>query len=303
MNLAISVRNLAKTYKGNTVVNNLNFQLEKGRILGLLGPNGAGKTTTLKMLTNLIPRSSGSVLIDGISLDEHPKQALQLVGASLDTPAFYNEFTALENLNYIATLHENMSKEKVIELIELVGLSQETTKKVKHYSLGMKQRLALARALIHDPKLVILDEPANGLDPQGMHKLYQLIRSLATKQQVSFIISSHHLSDMEQLCTDVLIINKGKTIIHGKTTELMESSEQLIEVTFQDQNEGMEYLKTLTEIEIIHHTETNVLVKINDLSFDSFLRRLVENNLVIQSIYIKIKSLEELFIELTDGWD
>lgn len=302
MDTAISVRNLTKSYKNKPVVTDLNFEIEKGSILGLLGPNGAGKITTLKMLTNLIGKTTGDILIDGISLESNPKQALRLVGASLDTPAFYNEFTAFENLAYIAKLHDQISREKLLALLELVGLSEETTKKVKHYSLGMKQRLALARALIHDPKLIILDEPANGLDPQGMRKLYQLIRTLA-EQKVTFIISSHQLSDMEHLCTDVLILNKGKCLIHGKTKELIQSDNSLIQLAFCDQQKGRSWLRGLATVEILQESEADFSVRLKEISFDAFLKQLVTSGQIIQKLSIRQKSLEDRFIELTEGWD
>lgn len=303
MHPAIRVRNLTKNYRDKSVVSALTFEIEQGSILGLLGPNGAGKTTTLKMLTNLINKTDGDILIDGLSLTEQPKQALQMVGASLDTPAFYNDFTAIENLRYIADLHGSISNQKIDQLIELVGLSSETTKKVRYYSLGMKQRLALARALIHDPKIVILDEPANGLDPQGMRKLYQLIRSMAAEKQVTFIISSHQLSDMEQLCTDVLILNKGKALIHGKTKELIHSNNELITLTLDDAEKAATWLQSSMQIDIIEQDKLDFTIRINDLSFNVFLKRLVASGLIVHRLSIREKRLEDLFVELTEGWD
>lgn len=303
MHPAISVNNLTKKYKEKSVVDALSFDIEQGSIMGLLGPNGAGKTTTLKMLTHLINKTAGEILINNLSLEAHPKQALQMVGASLDTPAFYNEFTALENLSYIAKLHENISTQKITQLLELVGLSAETTKKVRHYSLGMKQRLALARALIHEPKIVILDEPANGLDPQGMRKLYQLIRSLALEKQVTFIISSHQLSDMEELCTDVMILNKGKAILHGKTKELIQSTNDSIILSLEDSQKAFNWLHASPQIDLIDQHESDFHIQLKDICFDTFLKQLAASGLVIKRLSIKQKSLEDLFVELTEGWD
>ena len=203
----------------DVVVDSVSFELEKGTIMGLLGPNGAGKTTTLKMITNLSSKDMGSIIINGVSLEKEPKQALSRVGAALDTPSFYNELTAKENLFYIQQMHKNFDKNQINELIDFVGLTGQEEKKVKNYSLGMKQRLGLARAMIGNPELIILDEPANGLDPQGMIQLYNLIRTLSKERKITFIVSSHLLHDMEELCTDVLILNNGKSVLQGKTIE------------------------------------------------------------------------------------
>lgn len=212
MEKIISVKNLRKAYKKSnrydyeTAVENVCFELTPGSIMGLLGTNGAGKTTTLKMITNLCSKDNGKIVINNVSLDENPGLALSKVGAALDTPSFYQELTARENIECFAYLYENIPDGQVMELLDYVGLSSQAEKKVKKFSLGMKQRLALARAMLGQPKLIILDEPANGLDPQGQINLYRLICDMAKERNTTFIVSSHQLHDMEKFCTDILIL-------------------------------------------------------------------------------------------------
>lgn len=189
MEKIISVHNLRKTYKKSgrsdyeTAVENVCFELMPGDIMGLLGTNGAGKTTTLKMITNLCSKDKGEIVIDQVSLDADPGLALSKVGAALDSPSFYQELTARENIECFARLYKDIPDGQVTELLDYVGLGAQSEKKVKKFSLGMKQRLALARAMLGQPKLIILDEPANGLDPQGQINLYRLICDLAKEKK------------------------------------------------------------------------------------------------------------------------
>ncbi len=225
MEKIISVKNLRKAYKksnrfdSETAVQNVCFELAPGNIMGLLGTNGAGKTTTLKMITNLCSKDNGKIVIDNVSLDENPGLALSKVGAALDTPSFYQELTARENIECFAHLYDNIPNGQVLELLDYVGLGSQAEKKVKKFSLGMKQRLALARAMLGQPKLIILDEPANGLDPQGQINLYRLICEMAEERNTTFIVSSHQLHDMEKFCTDILIWIRAKVSCreNGKT--------------------------------------------------------------------------------------
>jgi len=230
MEKIISVQNLRKSYKKETAVENVCFELMPGNIMGLLGTNGAGKTTTLKMITNLCSKDKGEIVIDNVSLDSNPALALSKVGAALDTPSFYQELTARENIECFAQLYKNIPNGQVMELLDYVGLKNQADKKVKKFSLGMKQRLALARAMLGQPKLIILDEPANGLDPRGQIDLYRLICDMAKERKTTFIVSSHQLYDMEKFCTDILILDKGKSILQGKTKEILSHQTSLQEL-------------------------------------------------------------------------
>jgi ABC-2 type transport system ATP-binding protein len=297
----ISACNLSKSFGKKTVVDNVNFELEQGCILGLLGPNGAGKTTTLKMITNLCVKDRGDVTINGYSLTKQPREALLQVGAALDTPAFYNELTARENLEYVAKLYGNIPAARIGELIEFVGLGGQAMKRVKAYSLGMRQRLALARALVSAPQIVILDEPANGLDPQGMIQLYELIRHLAQDEKVTFIVSSHLLHDMENLCTDVLILHQGKSILQGKTVELTAGESGIVEIVLEDAEKGIRLIKETGGLELLRKQERCLTLRLTDCPVDGLIKRVVQSNNRIDFISMRKKSLEDLFLELTGG--
>lgn len=301
MEKIISVKNLRKKYKNDVVVDSVSFELEKGAIMGLLGPNGAGKTTTLKMITNLCSKNMGNVIINGVSLDKDPKKALSKVGAALDTPSFYNELTAKENLFYIQQMHEDIEQNQINELIDFVGLSGQEEKKVKNYSLGMRQRLGLARAMIGNPDLIILDEPANGLDPQGMIQLYNLIKTLSRERKITFIVSSHLLHDMEELCTDVLILNKGKSVLQGKTLELKSESTDLLEIEVEEVDKFEALLAILQGVTIESRNGKRYILNFHASNIDRILRSIVSQDIHIKYIAVKQYSLLDLFLKITGG--
>ncbi|MDE6312947.1 MAG: ABC transporter ATP-binding protein [Lachnospiraceae bacterium] len=320
MEKIITVENLRKVYHHNIIhafccghsphnqadknevaVENVSFELTPGSIMGLLGPNGAGKTTTLKMITNLCLKTKGNIVIDGISLDDNPHMALSKVGAALDTPSFYGELSARENMEYFSCLHKDSSREQVMELLDSVGLSPQAEKKVKKFSLGMKQRLALARAMLGQPKLIILDEPANGLDPQGQISLYHFISKMAREKKTTFLVSSHQLHDMEEFCTDILILDKGKSILQGKTSEILCQKSDIADCTLEETENLEQKLSCLSGISIISHKGNQFTIKLETVTLDAFMRKLVESNLHIQYISMHRNSLQDLFLKLTGG--
>lgn len=301
MEKVITVKNLKKQYGKEIAVEDVNFELDKGNIMGLLGPNGAGKTTTLKMITNLCLKDEGKVVIGGVSMDDDAKNALSKVGAALDIPSFYNELTAEENLECFARLHRESSKKQVMELLDYVGLTGQEKKKVKNFSLGMKQRLALARAMLGEPKLIILDEPANGLDPQGMLWLYNMIHNMAKERKITFIVSSHLLHDMEGLCTDVLILNRGKSILQGKTTEILSEVTDMVDCIIEETQEFESMLLHVSGIKMIRKQENNYTVRLESISFDEFIKKIVERNMHIIYISLRRNTLQDLFLKMTGG--
>lgn len=301
MKKIITVQNLRKVYKRETAVENVCFELLPGNIMGLLGTNGAGKTTTLKMITNLCPRDKGEIIIDGASLDSNPKLALSKIGASLDTPAFYPELTAKENMECFANLHQNIPHRQVAELLNYVGLSAQAEKKVRKFSLGMKQRLALARAMLGKPKLIILDEPANGLDPQGQIDLYRLISDMAKNQNTAFIVSSHQLHDMEKFCTDILILDKGKSILQGKTQQILSEPTKIVDCVLEDTEHAARLLSCLPGIHLTSQSGNRFTVILEYICLDEFIRKLIENNLNIGYLSVRKHSLQDLFLKLTGG--
>ncbi len=221
----IKVIDLVKDYKGKRVLDKLSFLAYSGDIVGLIGPNGAGKSTTMRIIMRLIGKTSGSVWIEGKEVDKRNNTVSSKVGFASESPSFYCYLSGYENLMLMANLYNGVTENKVRELIQFVGLQDSAGQKVKTYSTGMKQRLGLARALLNDPSLLILDEPTNGLDPRGMRDIYQLLQKLASEQKIAILISSHQLHDVEKICNKVIMIDRGNTIYNGDLDKLSGSLE------------------------------------------------------------------------------
>lgn len=233
----LDVNNLSKKFKNFTAVDNISFQLHSGEILGFLGPNGAGKTTTIKMITGLVKSNSGSITINGYDINKDFEDAMSNVGAIVETPHLYENMTGYENIKFFSNLCKNATKEHIEECIKLSGLKNRLNDKVKNYSLGMKQRLGLTIALLNNPKLLILDEPTNGLDPIGIKVLREFLKDLAHNKNLSILISSHILTEMELLCDKVLIITNGKMRCIKSMEEINKTSsleEVFIQVAGED---------------------------------------------------------------------
>jgi len=228
LNMKIEVKNVTKKIGKRNILNDVSLEVYEGDICGFVGPNGAGKTTLIRVITNLISATSGEVNIAGINVKADRKAALMKIGAIVEEPIFFPYMTGRQNLRNLAMLNPDMSKEeqrnKVEEVLKIVDMEDRGDDKVKTYSLGMKQRLGIAQALLNNPEIVILDEPANGLDPIGMRDLRQLIIKLRKEQNITFFISSHLLDELQQICNRFIAINKGKIIWQGSKEELLEKT-------------------------------------------------------------------------------
>ncbi len=223
-NTLLETRNLTKSFRGRKIVDNLNLKVMKGDVYGFLGRNGQGKTTIIRMITGLIFPDSGDVMINGYNLKTDFKRAISQVGAIVESPTFYEYLSGYENLSLMANLVPSLDKSRIDEVLEIVRLTSRAKDKVKTYSLGMKQRLGIANALLNDPQLIILDEPTNGLDPQGMKEIKEMIVQLSSEKNITFFISSHLLHEMQQLCNRIGIINDGKLLVEGNVNELVGNS-------------------------------------------------------------------------------
>ncbi|MBU3183381.1 ABC transporter ATP-binding protein [Clostridium estertheticum] len=238
----IKLDNVDKIFGKRKIIENVSFEIFEGDICGFIGPNGAGKTTIIKMITGLITPTKGKVFIKSINVIKDREKALTKVGALVESPIFFNYMTGRKNLQNLARLNFEMNRkkqlEKVEEVLEIVGLKTKDedrgADKVKTYSLGMKQRLGIAQALLNNPKIVILDEPANGLDPIGMKDLRKLILKLKGKYGITFFISSHLLDELQKICNRYLIIKEGKIIWSGSSDILLKTSGKTLEDTFID---------------------------------------------------------------------
>jgi len=295
---AIAVKGLSKSYGDLVAVKNATFEVPLGTICGFVGPNGSGKTTTIRMLLSLIDPTSGSgeILDQSIS---HPERYLSKVGAMIEGPAFYPALTGAENLRVLATLG-GYSHSRVPELIELVGLAGRGDDKYKNYSLGMKQRLGIAAALLPDPKLLILDEPTNGLDPAGIQEIRDLLSNLA-KRGVTVFVSSHLLSEIEMIAEYLVMLRKGEVIFFGRTSELLHRSRPTI-VAKCASHSDIERLKilvsnvghpvTLEDGELHIDAEESWGAELNKLAFD--------NGILLSRITPVRPTLEETFFEMTE---
>lgn len=233
--IMLEIQKLNKSYRKRKIINNLNMTVYKGDIYGFLGANGEGKTTTIRMITSLIKADSGDIIINGKSVINCKNEAIRNIGAMVEAPKFYENMSGYENLELMARIMPGISDRDIQNVLDLVGLKDRGRDKFKEYSMGMKQRLGIANALLGDPKLIILDEPSNGLDPYGMKEINNLIVSLAKRCDKTFIISSHLLHEMEGICNRIGILHSGKLCIEGEVRALINDNkvENLEELFFK----------------------------------------------------------------------
>lgn len=295
----IEISNVTKTYSKVKVVEDLSFFAEEGDIVGLIGPNGAGKSTTIKIILKLINKDSGAVKIEDYNIDTSQREAVKAIGFTSEAPSFYEYLNGYENLKLIANFYKDITDERIKELLEFVGLSEAAKKKVRAYSTGMKQRLGLARALINKPRVVILDEPTNGLDPQGMRDIYNLIKKLALEEKVTFIISSHLLHDVEKICNKVVIINKGKTIYNGDIKSILEKCVNIFNIYTSQGDKVINLVKNEKEVTYISSDINSIMLQTKSADVTYLEKYLVKNSIEVASIEKVKPSLEELFFLMT----
>ncbi|MBK5271394.1 MAG: ABC transporter ATP-binding protein [Bacteroidia bacterium] len=302
MNAIIEVKNLTKDFRDVKAVDDLSFTVSSGQIYGFLGQNGAGKSTTIRMLLTLVKPGSGSIEIFGMDLQKHRKEILQKVGAIIERPDLYKYLTALENLRIFAVMSGvKISEKKLMDQMEMVGLTDRADSKVKTYSQGMKQRLGIAIALVHDPGLIILDEPTNGLDPQGIADVRNLILHLSKELNKTLLVSSHLLSEMELIADSMLIIDKGKKVVEGKVNELFDPAATVVELQTTDNIATYEKLmqSAFSKYAGSRNSES-IMLKLHRNQVPALVKELVGLDVNIVSLNAK-HSLEEYFLSLTTG--
>jgi len=301
MESVIEVNGLTKLYNRVKVVDNLSISIKKGDVYGFLGPNGAGKTTTIRMMLGLIALDSGSVYINGKNIKNDYKDFISNIGAIVETPTFYGYLSAYDNLQLIANLTPGIKKNRVEEVIEIVGLEGRERDKVKTYSLGMKQRLGIAQALLPNPSLLILDEPTNGLDPHGMKEIRDMIKRLAEDHGYTFIISSHILHDIQQICNRVCIIKKGKLVKEEYVENLLAQKAEIVEIQTLDKKLAIDLLMNSASVSKLKEIEKGILITIESGMLEVIIEDLILNHIRVKYVLPKENSLEELFFELTGG--
>lgn len=298
----LKITNVSKTIDDKPLVNNINFEVYAGEIFGLLGPNGSGKTSTLRIITGLSFPGKGDVHIHGLNTRDHYTEAISHVGAMIETPNFYNYLTGYQNLLHFSRMHKGISKERIIETAHLIGLENRLHEKVNTYSLGMKQRLGLAQALLHSPSLLILDEPTNGLDPAGIRELRDHLKMLSAERNTAILISSHLLSEIEQLCDRVAIVQHGE-IIKILTSEERSMPEDYYFVYLQVEpiETALYYLERTHPEYTAEVTNRGLKLQIHKNKIPLLVKELLANQCKVFSIHNELPTLEDRFLEITKG--
>lgn len=293
MNTILKCENLNKKFGKKQILKNVSLEVNEGDILGFIGPNGAGKTTTIKMILGLQSIDSGNVYINNYNIKKEYEKAIEKVGAIVENPDLYMYLTGYENLKLIQNLYKNVSKERINEVVKLVKLNTRINDKVSKYSLGMRQRLGIAAALINKPNLLILDEPTNGLDPEGIKELRDILKKLAQKENVGIIISSHNLSELESFCNKIVIIKNGEIVEENKLSNFKKIEESyIIEV---------DNITKIKEIEFEKINEKNIRIHVNKKEIPAIIKKLVENNIKIYTVREETITLEDAFLKRTGG--
>jgi ABC-2 type transport system ATP-binding protein len=296
----LKTENLTKEYKGRKAVDNLNITVYEGDVYGFLGRNGAGKSTTIKSMLGLIKPTCGRVIINGYEVSKEREKAIEKIGAMVEAPSFYTGMSGYKNLYLYANLY-GLPIKRVDQVLEMVGMINAKDKKVYKYSMGMKQRLGIARAFLNNPNVVILDEPTNGLDPQGIKEIRNLIQELSEKYKVTFIISSHILTEIQAVCNRIGIIEDGQLKVQGYVEELLNTKDEIIQISTVEKEKTLRLLNSLN-IELNYEEfEGGLKVKVKKGNFNIINKVLVENDVNVKNMSCSENSLEEYFLNITKG--
>lgn len=302
MSAVIQTTDLTKRYGSQTSVDRLTMTVRQGEIYGFLGRNGAGKTTTIRMLVGLIQPTGGRIELFGESLHANPKSLLRRIGAIVETPGFYENLTARENLQINARIMGIHKKQAIEESLEIVGLAGETKKLVGTYSLGMKQRLGIARALLHYPELLILDEPTNGLDPIGIKEMRKLVQSLAVERNITILISSHILSEIEQIADRMGIIHEGRLLEELTISQLRKRNRHYLEFQVSDDNKAAMVLEKHMHIRDYEvHDDGHIRIYSHLDRQGAINKAFVQHDIEVTKIVMNEDKLEDYFTKLVGG--
>ena len=298
----LSVSNLTKEYGNKKVVNNINFSVFAGQVFGFVGPNGAGKSTTIRMITGLTPITSGDVQICGYSVKTAFKKAIENIGAIIEMPQLYPYLSGSKNLKLFANFYGKNAVNRIPQIVKLVGMENRINDKVSTYSLGMKQRLGIAQALLSKPKLLILDEPTNGLDPNGIVEMRNILKTLAEKENMAIIISSHNLAELEHMCDVIGLINNGRIIEHKTMSEISNllQSKQQIQLSCNYPNYASLLLKEKYSL-LSKVVGNSIVFSIKEKNIATIISYLNYKKIKIYGIKKIQKSLEELYFELLNS--
>ena len=295
-NLILKCDKLCKSFGKKQILKDVSLELYEGDILGFIGPNGAGKTTTIKLILGLQSINSGTVIINGYDVKKNFEKSISRVGAIVENPDLYMYLTGYQNLKLIKNMYKGIDEKRIDEVVKLVKLEKRINDKVSKYSLGMRQRLGIAQAILHRPNLLILDEPTNGLDPEGIKDLRELIKKLAKKEKMGILISSHNLAELESFCNKISIIKNGEIVETSKIDEVKKVEQScIIEI-----NDNKDVDKIIgVPIEKINEKEFRIHIQKEDVP--NIVKKLVENNKNIYMVTEEIISLEDAFLKKTGG--
>lgn len=297
MEKLLEVKNVNKYFGKKQVLKDISFSIAPGEILGFIGPNGAGKTTTIKLILGLQSIKSGNIYINGYDVVKDFNKAIKRVGAIVENPDMYMYLSGKKNLQLIARMYEGITEDRIEEVIKLVGLQERIKDKVSKYSLGMRQRLGIAAALIHRPNLLILDEPTNGLDPEGIKELRTLLTNLALKENIGILISSHNLSELENFCTNICIIKNGEIIEISSVKDAKQPDKTSYLITLNKTENINEYLNE--EVEIIDNK--TIRVNKNKENISNFIKLLIDKGYEVYGLELESITLEDAFLKKAGG--
>lgn len=305
MESILKLENVTKQIRGKTIIEGLSFEIPRGEIFGFLGPNGAGKTTTIRMIVGLMSITEGNIWIEGVNVKTDFEQAMNHVGAIVENPEFYKFMSGYRNLLHFSRMVPGITSHRIMEVVHLVGLQNRIHDKVKTYSLGMRQRLGVAQALLHKPSLLILDEPTNGLDPAGIRELRDYLRELVREENISVLVSSHLLSEMELMCDRVAIIQNGKLVDVqpiGGLAETETSPIRTYEIEVDQREEAVKTIQTwVGEKTKVSLEGQRITVSLAHKEIPELIKKLVTDGYHIYEVRKMEKSLEDTFLEKTRG--
>ncbi|MCM3566473.1 ABC transporter ATP-binding protein [Neobacillus mesonae] len=299
MESIVELKNVSKVMKGRTIIDDISFKVNKGEVFGFLGPNGAGKTTTIRMIVGLIGITSGDITIGGYSIKTDFEAAVGHVGAIVENPEMYKFLTGYQNLIHYARMSRGITKEKIAETVKLVGLEDRINDRVKTYSLGMRQRLGLAQCLLHDPEVLILDEPTNGLDPAGIREIRDYIRLLAREKNMAVIVSSHLLTEMEMMCDRIGIIQNGKLMDVQQVKEFINTAEVMFELEVTPSETALSIVKSTYPNVQAGLSRNGITVGLSKQEIPRLVKQLAKEEIQIYGIKETVKTLEDRFLEVT----
>ena len=301
MQTILECKNLCKDFGKKKILKNVSLKIEEGDILGFIGPNGAGKTTTIKLILGLQGITKGTVSINGYDIQKNFTKAIEKVGAIAENPDMYMYLSGYDNLKLVANLYKGVTKERIDKVVKLVKLENRINDKVSKYSLGMRQRLGIAQAILHNPKLLILDEPTNGLDPEGIKEMRELLVKLAQEEKMAILISSHNLAELDNFCNKVCIIKNGEVIETSEISKIKNDERKTFRIFETNDSKMIE--KLIKNIGLAFKTIDDKKIKINidKDEVPDLIKCLVENDIKIYEVKEEEKTLEEAFFEKTGG--